>query len=173
MVLLAVIAGGGYGLWPWTQAQYFVGADGNQVAVYRGINSAVGPVHLYSVVDANPMRLDDLVQVARRQVQDGIPAENRTDAERIIARLTQQQKPLCSTVTPTPTPDPDPQPTRSGAKPTPARDHRGAVPDVPGHSVRHRGAGRRGVPATLTAPPATAGADAGRCPAAGAPSWRY
>jgi protein phosphatase len=129
LVLLAVITGGGYALWSWTQAQYFVGADGNQVAVYRGINSAVGPVHLYSVVDANPMRLDDLVQVARRQVQDGIPAENRTDAERIIARLTQQQKPLCPTVTPTPSPTA--KPTGSGAKPTPARTTAAPSPTSP------------------------------------------
>ncbi len=111
-LLLIVIAGGGYGLWRWTQAQYFVAAEGEQVAVYRGINSSVGPVHLYSVVDTNPMRLDDLVQVARRQVQDGIPADNRAQAEAIVARLNMQQKPLC------PTPTPTPSSTRPGAKPT-------------------------------------------------------
>jgi protein phosphatase len=117
LALLVVIAGGGYGLWSWTQAQYFVGAQGQQVAVYRGVNSSVGPVHLFSVVDTNPMRLDDLVQVARRQVQDGIPADNRAEAEQIIARLNAQQKPLC----PTPTPTPSPTPARPGARPTPSR----------------------------------------------------
>jgi protein phosphatase len=117
LALLVVIVGGGYGLWSWTQAQYFVGAQGQQVAVYRGVNSSVGPVHLFSVVDTNPMRLDDLVQVARRQVQDGIPADNRAEAEQIIARLNAQQKPLC----PTPTPTPSPTPTRPGARPTPSR----------------------------------------------------
>jgi serine/threonine protein phosphatase PrpC len=122
VLLLAVLVGGGYGLWSWTQAQYFVGADGGQVAVYRGVNSSLGPVHLYSVVDTKPMRLDDLVQVARRQVQDGIPADNRDEAEQIISRLQQQQKPLCSElVTPTPTPTPRPRPTPSGAKPTAAK----------------------------------------------------
>jgi PPM family protein phosphatase len=117
LALLVIIAGGGYGLWSWTQAQYFVGAEGQQVAVYRGVNSSVGPVHLFSVVDTNPMRLDDLVQVARRQVQDGIPADNRAEAEEIIARLNAQQKPLC----PTPTPTPSPAPTRPGTRPTPSR----------------------------------------------------
>jgi protein phosphatase len=115
LALLVVIAGAGYGLWSWTQAQYFVGAEGQQVAVYRGVNSSVGPMHLYSVVDTNPMRLDDLVQVARRQVQDGIPADNRADAEDIISRLNAQQKPLC------PTPTPSPTPTRPGTRPTPSR----------------------------------------------------
>jgi serine/threonine protein phosphatase PrpC len=119
LALLVVLAGGGYGLWSWTQAQYFVGADGDQVAVYRGINSSVGPVHLYSVLDTNPMRLDDLLQVARRQVEDGIPADSRADAEQIIARLLRQQKPLCASLTPSPTPKPSPTTTRSGTRPTP------------------------------------------------------
>ncbi|HEY7102999.1 MAG TPA: PP2C family serine/threonine-protein phosphatase, partial [Mycobacteriales bacterium] len=41
--LLVLVAGAGYGLWRWTQAQYFVGAEGDQVAVYRGVNASVGP----------------------------------------------------------------------------------------------------------------------------------
>ena len=125
--VLILVAGAGYGLWRWTQAQYFVGADGDQVAVYRGINASVGPLHLYSVVDTNPMRLEDLLQVPRRQVQDGIPANNRTEAEQIIARLLRQQKPLC----PTPTPTPTPHPTRSGARPTPARTSTAPTPSTP------------------------------------------
>ena len=35
------------------------------------------------------MRLDDLTQVARRQVQDGIPADNRAEAEQILRNLQQ------------------------------------------------------------------------------------
>ena len=116
--LLLVVLGGGYGLWRWTQTQYFVGADGGQVAVYRGINSSIGPLHLYSLVDTNPMRLDDLLQVPRRQVLDGIPADNRNEANEIIARLLRQQKPLCPTPTPTPSAT---KPTKPGATPTPAR----------------------------------------------------
>jgi PPM family protein phosphatase len=114
VALLVLVLGGGYGLWRWTQAQYFVGADGDQVAVYRGVNASVGPLHLYSVVDTNSMRLDDLLQVPRRQVQDGIPADNRTEAEQIIARLLRQQKPLCQSPTPSPTPTP-----RTGTTPSP------------------------------------------------------
>jgi protein phosphatase len=104
VLVLALLGAGAYGLWRWTQAQYFVSSEGEQVAVYRGINTALGPVHLYSVVDTSPMRLDDLVQVAQRQVQDGIPADSRAEADRILANLSNQQKPLCPTPTPTPTP---------------------------------------------------------------------
>jgi len=129
--VLVLVAGAGYGLWRWTQAQYFVGADGDQVAVYRGVNASVGPLHLYSVVDTTPMRLDDLLQVPRRQVQDGIPADNRTEAEQIIARLLRQQKPLCPSPTPSPTAKPTPSPTRPGAKPTPARTTAAPTPSTP------------------------------------------
>jgi hypothetical protein len=62
-------------------------------------------------------------------VQDGIPAENRTKAEQIIARLLRQQKPLCPT--PTPAPTPTPRPTRSGATPSPARTTTAPTPTTP------------------------------------------
>ena len=119
VLVLALLGAGAYGLWRWTQAQYFVSAEGEQVAVYRGINTAVGPVHLYSVVATSPMRLDDLMQVARRQVQDGIPADSRSEADRILATLSGQQKPLCPTPTPTPTPSRTKPPAGRPASPTP------------------------------------------------------
>ena len=122
VLVLALLGAGAYGLWRWTQAQYFVSAEGEQVAVYRGINTALGPVHLYSVVDTTPMRLDDLMQVARRQVQDGIPADSRAEADRILVTLSGQRKPLCPTPTPIPTPSgtkpPAGRPTTSTPRPT-------------------------------------------------------
>jgi PPM family protein phosphatase len=127
LMLVVLLGAGGFGLWTWTQAQYFVGAEGEQVAVYRGINTAVGPVHLYSVVESSPMRLDDLVQVARRQVQDGIPAENRAEADRILANLNGQQKPLCPVATPTPTP----APASPGRTPTPSPSPAATTPSDP------------------------------------------
>lgn len=118
LLVLALVGAGAFGLWQWTQAQYFVGAEGGQVAVYRGINTALGPVHLYSVVEASPMRLDDLTQVARRQVEDGIPADNRAEADQILLNLSNQQKPICRP-TPTPTPTPTAKPP-AGRPATPA-----------------------------------------------------
>jgi len=123
LLVLALAGAGSYGLWRWTQAQYFVGAEGEQVAVYRGINTAVGPMHLYSLVDTSNMRLNDLVEVAQQGVRDGIPAKDRADADRIIANLTNQQKPPCPTATPMPsataTRTPASGPTKPGAS-TPA-----------------------------------------------------
>ncbi len=125
LVVLALLGAGSYGLWRWTQAQYFVGAQDDQVAVYRGINTAVGPVHLYSLLDNSGLRVDDLVQVAQQGVHDGIPAKDRADADRIISNLSAQLKPLCPAPKPTATPTRRPgQPvatTRPTASPTTPR----------------------------------------------------
>lgn len=140
VLALIVLGGGAFGLWRWTQAQYFVGAEGDRVAVYRGIDTAIGPVHLYSLVDTSPMRLDDLVQVARRQVQDGITADNRAAADRIIANLNNQQKPLCPTATPTPSPTGTPAKPAPGRTPTPTP----AVPTAPTGSAATEAPGAEG-----------------------------
>ena len=132
VLVLALLGAGAYGLWRWTQAQYFVGAEGEQVAVYRGINTALGPMHLYSVVDTSPMRLDDLMQVARRQVQDGIPADNRAEVDQILVILSGQQKPLClPTPTPTPTPSKTAKPP-AGRPSTPAPSMSATLSPSPG-----------------------------------------
>jgi protein phosphatase len=119
LLVLAALGGGAYGLWTWTQAQYFVGADGEQVGIYRGVNTAIGPVHLYSLADTADMRLSDLVPVAQQGVRDGITAQDRADVDRILANLADQLKPLC-TPAPTPTPTPTPSP-RGTTRPTAGR----------------------------------------------------
>jgi protein phosphatase len=118
LLVVAVLGTGAYGLWRWTQTQYFVGAEGGQVAIYRGIKTAVGPVHLYSLVDTSDMRVQDLVQVAQQGVQGGITARDRADAERIITNLNSQLKPPCPSMSPTPTASAPRQPGRATPTPT-------------------------------------------------------
>ncbi|MGI8666844.1 MAG: PP2C family protein-serine/threonine phosphatase [Jatrophihabitans sp.] len=102
LVLLLVVAGiSGYF---WTQKQYFVGKDGNEVAVFRGVNAHFGPVSLYSVIENSDLQVSDLTQSAGGQVLNGITASSRTDAEAILARLSDQLKPLCPSATPQPSP---------------------------------------------------------------------
>ena len=138
LIVLGLVAGGGYGLWEWTQTQYFVGADGDQVAIYRGINTAVGPVRLYSVVTPSALTLNDLQQVARQRVETGIAAESRPAADRILARLAESTLPPCPTATPT-------------AKVTPTRSK--APSKAPGGAARSRTA--RPTPTRTTHPAPT------------------
>ncbi|HEY0166579.1 MAG TPA: protein phosphatase 2C domain-containing protein [Jatrophihabitans sp.] len=102
VALLLVAAGiGGY---LWTQKQYFVGQNGDEVAVFQGVNADFGPVNLYSVIQGSDLRVADLTQSASGQVLNGITAHSRADAEAILKRLAAELKPLCPVATPTPSP---------------------------------------------------------------------
>ena len=127
LVALLLLAGAGYGVWRWTQTQFFVAADGGQVAVYRGVNASLGPLHLYQVDHSTDLRVSDLQQIARDQVRSGINAKNEQDADRILANLRGDQMPLCPTVgvgvtTPPASPNPtaSSNPTSPPASPTTA-----------------------------------------------------
>jgi hypothetical protein len=46
-VLLAVVVGGGYIAWRWSQNQYYIGADSaGHVVIYRGINQRIAGISL-------------------------------------------------------------------------------------------------------------------------------
>jgi PPM family protein phosphatase len=121
LAVLAVLGGGLWGLWRWTQTQYFVGEAADNVVVYRGINTALGPLRLYDVIWVSDLRTADLQQAARRQVESGIGADNRSDADGIVARLHDQTLPPCPTPIPTQSHSPA-MPTRQpNARPEPTR----------------------------------------------------
>jgi PPM family protein phosphatase len=91
LVLVAAAVAG----YLWTQKQYFVGRDGNEVAVFRGVNAHFGPVSLYSVIQNSDLKVEDLTQSASGQVLNGITANSRADADAIIRRLADELKPPC------------------------------------------------------------------------------
>jgi PPM family protein phosphatase len=98
-LLLVAAAVSGY---LWTQRQYFVGRDGNEVAVFRGVNTHFGPVSLYSVIQNSDLKVDDLTQAASGQVVNGITASSRADADAILKRLAAELKPPCPVATSVP-----------------------------------------------------------------------
>ncbi|MDQ1731454.1 MAG: family protein phosphatase [Pseudonocardiales bacterium] len=122
LAILAVLAAatGGYF---WTQSQYFVGRDGTEVALFRGINAEFGPFTLYSVVQNSDLRVDDLQQAPRSQVNNGITARSRYEGQQILTRLAQQLLPLCPTGSggPSPTTTPTAGRTSATARTTPPR----------------------------------------------------
>ena len=50
IVLVILIVGGGYAALRYTRSQYYVGSDGKQVIIYRGINQKRGRIDLSSVL---------------------------------------------------------------------------------------------------------------------------
>jgi protein phosphatase len=49
VVLVLALAGGGFASWQWVQGKYYIGADGDDIAVYHGINSSIFGVSLSSL----------------------------------------------------------------------------------------------------------------------------
>ncbi|MEC4017402.1 PP2C family protein-serine/threonine phosphatase [Streptomyces sp. H27-D2] len=70
---LAVLGGGVYGAYQWTQTQYYVGAKDDHVAVYQGISQDLAWVKLNKVsVDHPEIELKYLPVYQRNQVEDTI-----------------------------------------------------------------------------------------------------
>jgi PPM family protein phosphatase len=126
LAVLAVVFGALAGTYAWTQTQYFVGKDGSEVAIFRGVNTAFGPLKFYNVYKNTALRVDDLNPAYRSQVQSGITAHSEHDAEQIVANLDGQLLPLCRTSTPSasasvsprPSPSRTPSPTHATARVT-------------------------------------------------------
>ncbi len=99
LVVLAAILGGTYA---WTQTQYFVGRAGADVAIYRGVNTDLGPLKFFNVHKVTDLLVDDLNPSVRTQVVDGITARSERDAENIVRNLREQQLPSCTASVPPP-----------------------------------------------------------------------
>ncbi|MEU6403923.1 Stp1/IreP family PP2C-type Ser/Thr phosphatase [Streptomyces sp. NPDC046985] len=112
VLALAVIAGGLYGGYRWTQTQYFVGANEEHVALYRGISQNLAWVKLSEVQTDHPeIELKYLPPYQQKQVkatiaEGGLPAARqkigdlsvqasacRKEAERRTVRSQNDAKP--------------------------------------------------------------------------------
>ncbi len=82
VLLLAIVGGGLWGVWSWSQRQYYIGAtpDGT-VAIYQGVPGQVAGLRLSRVDHTESLTLDQLTKVAQDRVRKGISANSATDAE--------------------------------------------------------------------------------------------
>jgi protein phosphatase len=74
----------------WTQQQYYVGEDGGQVAVFRGIDGIPG---LSSVYRTSDLAVDDLPEAAQGDLSEGIAADDYKDAVSIVQNLADKMMP--------------------------------------------------------------------------------
>ncbi len=87
VVLLLLIAGGGYAAWRYTQSQYYVGASGGQVAIFRGVNERVAGMSLSSVYVKTDIPMSGVPASDVRQIQATITASGLADAQRIVLNI--------------------------------------------------------------------------------------
>lgn len=71
----------------WTQRHFYVGANGDTVAIYQGVQADLGPIRLSSVYQQTSITLDSLPAYVRQTVEQTISADSLTAAEDIITRL--------------------------------------------------------------------------------------
>src|ERR1700722_4301660 len=100
LLVLVLAVGACFATYAWTQTQYFVGRDGDEVAVFRGVDTQFGPLKFFSTQEHTSLHVDDLTEVAQAQVRDGITASSRHDADQIVSRLQDELLPICLTATP-------------------------------------------------------------------------
>ncbi|MFI7005807.1 Stp1/IreP family PP2C-type Ser/Thr phosphatase [Streptomyces sp. NPDC050145] len=91
VLALAVIGGGLYGGYRWTQTQYFVGSNDEHVALYRGINQDLAWVNLSAVEKDHPeIELKYLPPYQRKQVESTIAQGDLAAAQDKIVELSAQ-----------------------------------------------------------------------------------
>ncbi|MFE5816000.1 Stp1/IreP family PP2C-type Ser/Thr phosphatase [Streptomyces sp. NPDC056479] len=88
---LAVLGGGLYGGWRWTQTQYYVGSNEEHVALYRGISQDLAWVSLSEVEKDHPeIELKYLPPYQRKLVEATIAEGGLKDAQAKIDELALQ-----------------------------------------------------------------------------------
>jgi protein phosphatase len=108
---LLVVAGvllwlGGMAAYSWTQNQYYVAADGQNVGIYRGVEAEVPGLQLSHLYEDTEITLASLPDYRADQVRGGISADDLPDARDIVSRLGDLAR-VC------PTPEPSPSPSAS------------------------------------------------------------
>jgi protein phosphatase len=89
VILVIVIAGGGFAAWRYTQSQYYVGTDGHQVIIYRGINQKVAFFDLSSVYQETGILLSLVPTNDKAQVEATTPASSLADAQKTVSSIRQ------------------------------------------------------------------------------------
>lgn len=90
VLALAVIGGGVYGGYRWTQTQFYVGAKDENVALFRGISQDLAWVSLSKVEESTEIELKYLPPYQRKQVEATIAEGNLTDAREKVGELETQ-----------------------------------------------------------------------------------
>lgn len=136
-VVLGLIGGGGWFAYSWTQKQYYVGTDGDYVAIFKGVDEVVPGLNLSSIYEKQPLQVDKLPTYSREQVEGTIQADDLDAARKIVSEL-KRTADECAATTPKPTTTPKPsvppvtgKPVTTPTKP-PATTPASTAPTTPG-----------------------------------------
>ncbi|GAA4657042.1 Stp1/IreP family PP2C-type Ser/Thr phosphatase [Streptomyces chumphonensis] len=97
VLALALLGGGLYAAWKWSRGQYYIGAEGDRVALYQGLNQKLGPLDLGEVREDTGIELKYLPVYQRNQVKETISMGTLAQAEDKIQKLGDQAE-VCEIV---------------------------------------------------------------------------
>ncbi|MEV0793069.1 protein phosphatase 2C domain-containing protein [Kribbella sp. NPDC050459] len=112
VVILGLIGGGAWFAYSWTQKQYYVGTDGDYVAIFKGVEADLPGLSLSKVYERQALQVDKLPTYSREQVEGNIQADNLAGARSIVAELQHTAAECAAKVKPTPTPKPSTTPAK-------------------------------------------------------------
>ncbi len=88
VVLLAVIIGGGYVGWRWSQDQYYVGTDSKgEVVIYRGVNERIAGFSLSKPYERTQIMLSQVPMQYQQTLKATDTASSLTDARNIVGTV--------------------------------------------------------------------------------------
>jgi serine/threonine protein phosphatase PrpC len=138
---LVLLVGAGALARVWVLDQYYVGFDGNQVAIFQGIRGDVLGIPLQQVAEQTDIALGDLPESERSLVRDGIRSTTGlTGAHGVVDKLEGRLLPPCPvtppvsapTIAPTVTPPVGVLPTTDPLAPNGQLTPNGGTPAAPG-----------------------------------------
>jgi PPM family protein phosphatase len=88
LVLAAVIIGGGYIAWRWSQNQYYVAVDSKgQVVIYRGINQRIAGMSLSSPYQLTAIPLAQVPSNDQQTVKTAYTSGSLSEVQRAVANI--------------------------------------------------------------------------------------
>lgn len=90
LAVLAIIVGGLFASYSWTQSQYFVAKHEGHVTIFRGIPQDIGPITLSTPIDKSDIEIEDLSPVAQQRLTTPITRSSMEDAQQVVTDLRAQ-----------------------------------------------------------------------------------
>lgn len=109
VLLLAVLVGGGWAGYSWTQTRYYVAEHNGYVAVFQGIPQKIGPITFSSMYEVSDIAVDELPGYVQDRLEQTVTKPTLEEAWEWI----EEQRATLPEPEPTPSPAPLPTPDSS------------------------------------------------------------
>jgi serine/threonine protein phosphatase PrpC len=96
ILLVVLLAGGGYAGWLYNQSQYYVGVSNGKVAIFRGSNQNLAGISMSTLVSTSTLHANQLGATAQATLGQTIAQSGYSNARTLIGQL-QGQADTCAT----------------------------------------------------------------------------